>query len=197
MLSLYCQTLYFVYICSVEDLFTLASNKFRMVYKIDGNPQLDSRDWSMYLNILNGKCYPNKPLVDGDTIYDLTIEPSTKGYVTVAVYNRSNTAQILPSGLMGGIHVSDSDNDTKFQAAATDTAEQIADNVIAFLSSQAAFYKKASSHSPESSTVKLKLRLRSIFPDDANKEMNKALGKQSLNTFVEHKFITGLIDDEP
>ena len=23
-----------------------------MVYKVDGNPQLDSRDWSMYSNIL-------------------------------------------------------------------------------------------------------------------------------------------------
>ena len=23
-----------------------------MVYKVDGNPQLDSRDWSMYTNIL-------------------------------------------------------------------------------------------------------------------------------------------------
>ena len=29
------------------------SNKFRMVYKVDGNPQLDSRDWSMYSNIFN------------------------------------------------------------------------------------------------------------------------------------------------
>ena len=46
-------TLYFVIICSVEDLFTLNGNKFRMVYKVDGNPQLDSRDWSMYSNILN------------------------------------------------------------------------------------------------------------------------------------------------
>ena len=45
-------TLYFV-ICSAEDLFTLNSNKFRMVYKVDGNPQLDTCDWSMYSNILN------------------------------------------------------------------------------------------------------------------------------------------------
>ena len=37
-------------ICSAEDLFTLNSNKFIMVYKVDGNPQLDSRDWSMYSN---------------------------------------------------------------------------------------------------------------------------------------------------
>ena len=29
------------------------SNKFRMVYKVDGNPQVDSHDWSMYSNILN------------------------------------------------------------------------------------------------------------------------------------------------
>ena len=50
MLSLYCQTQnsLFVFICSAGDLFTLTSNKFRMVYKVDGNPQLDSRDWSMY-----------------------------------------------------------------------------------------------------------------------------------------------------
>ena len=40
-------------ICSAEDLFTLNSNKFRMVYKVDGNLQPDSRDWSMYSNILN------------------------------------------------------------------------------------------------------------------------------------------------
>ena len=38
------KTLYFVIICSAEDLFTLNSNKFRMVYKVDGNLQLDSRD---------------------------------------------------------------------------------------------------------------------------------------------------------
>ena len=31
----------------------MISNKFRMVYKVDGNLQLDSRDWSMYLRILN------------------------------------------------------------------------------------------------------------------------------------------------
>ena len=46
------KTLCFV-ICSTEDLFTLSSNKFRMVYKkVDGNPQLDTCDWSMYSNIL-------------------------------------------------------------------------------------------------------------------------------------------------
>ena len=42
-----------VMICSAKDLFTLNSNKFRMVYKVNRNPQLDSRDWSMYSNILN------------------------------------------------------------------------------------------------------------------------------------------------
>ena len=47
------KTLYFV-ICSAEELFTLNSNKFRMVYKVDGNPQLDTCDWSMYSNILKG-----------------------------------------------------------------------------------------------------------------------------------------------
>ena len=54
MLSLYCRTqntLFHFYLL-VEDLFTLTSNKFRMIYKVDGDPQLDSRDWSMYSNIL-------------------------------------------------------------------------------------------------------------------------------------------------
>ena len=32
------KTLYFFFICSAEDLSTLTSNKFRMVYKVDGNP---------------------------------------------------------------------------------------------------------------------------------------------------------------
>ena len=45
------KTLCFV-ICSAEDLFTLSGNKFRMVYRVDGNPQLDTCDWSMYSNIL-------------------------------------------------------------------------------------------------------------------------------------------------
>ena len=54
MLSLCCRTqnTLFRYYCSAEDLFTLNSSKFRMVCKVDGNPQLDSRDWSMYSNIL-------------------------------------------------------------------------------------------------------------------------------------------------
>ena len=34
-----------------------------MVYKVDGNRQLDSRDWSMYSNILNKSfsegCFPD------------------------------------------------------------------------------------------------------------------------------------------
>ena len=46
MLSLYCRTqnTFFVFICSAEDLFTLNGNKFRMVFKVDGNPKLDSSD---------------------------------------------------------------------------------------------------------------------------------------------------------
>ena len=54
MLSLFClnQNTRFFY-CFAEDLFTLTSNKFGMVCKEDGHPQLDSRDWSMYSNILN------------------------------------------------------------------------------------------------------------------------------------------------
>ena len=49
MLSLCCQNqnTVFLFICSAEDLFTSTSNEFRKVYKVDGNPQLDARDWSM------------------------------------------------------------------------------------------------------------------------------------------------------
>ena len=54
-LSAELKTLYFVFIWSAEDLFTLTCNKFRMVYKVTGNPQLDLRDWSIYSNILNFK----------------------------------------------------------------------------------------------------------------------------------------------
>ena len=57
-------------ICSAEDLFTLNSNKFRMVYKVDGNPQLDSRDWRMYSNILKE--------VFRNLNYDVTMTPLTK-----------------------------------------------------------------------------------------------------------------------
>ena len=57
MLSLYCRTrnTLFRFICSAEDLFTLTTNKFRMVYEVDGNPQLDSRNWSMYSNSLKSE----------------------------------------------------------------------------------------------------------------------------------------------
>ena len=53
-LSLYCRTqnTLFRYYLLCWGFFTLNSNKFRMVYKVDGNSQLDSRDWSMYSNIL-------------------------------------------------------------------------------------------------------------------------------------------------
>ena len=46
------KTLAFAFSCFAEDLLTLTSNKFRMVCKVDGNPQLDSRDWNMYSDIL-------------------------------------------------------------------------------------------------------------------------------------------------
>ena len=39
--------------CFAEDLFKLISSKFRMVCKVDGNLQLDSRDWSMYSSSLD------------------------------------------------------------------------------------------------------------------------------------------------
>ena len=55
MLSLHCrnQDTLFRFYLHFWGSFTSTSNKFRMVYKVDGNPQLDSRDWSMYSNILN------------------------------------------------------------------------------------------------------------------------------------------------
>ena len=54
MFPLHCRTqnTLFRFIYSAEDLFTLTSNKFRMVDKVDGDPQFDSRDWSMFSNIL-------------------------------------------------------------------------------------------------------------------------------------------------
>ena len=47
------KTLYCIIICSAEDLFTWNSNKFKIVYKVDGDPQHDSCDLSMCSNILN------------------------------------------------------------------------------------------------------------------------------------------------
>ena len=64
-------------ICSAEDLFTLNSNKFRMVYKVDGNPQLDSRDWSMYSNIfkiLGIRFSYNKALAEKENFYSLSLD---------------------------------------------------------------------------------------------------------------------------
>ena len=48
MLYLYCR----FDLIALLRTFTLNSNKFRMVHKVDGNPQLDPRDWSMYKHIL-------------------------------------------------------------------------------------------------------------------------------------------------
>ena len=39
-----------------------------MVYKVDGNPHFDSRDWSMYSNILNMYSVKWKLLKTGNTI---------------------------------------------------------------------------------------------------------------------------------
>ena len=46
------KTLYLVFNCSAEDLFKLISDKFRIICEVDGNLQLDSRDWSMYSSSL-------------------------------------------------------------------------------------------------------------------------------------------------
>ena len=63
MFSLYCRTqnTIFRFYCSAEDLSTLTSKKFRMVYKVEGNPQLDSCDWSMYSNILKQEERADEP----------------------------------------------------------------------------------------------------------------------------------------
>ena len=55
MLSLYYrnQNTLFCFNCFAKDLFTLTSNEFKMVCKVEGNPQLDSRYWSMHSNILD------------------------------------------------------------------------------------------------------------------------------------------------
>ena len=92
---------------------------------------------------VNVKCHSSRPIVDTESTDDLTIEPTTKVCVTVAVYNTSNTPQTLSSGIIGDIHVSNNDTATKFQTAATDTAEQLAENVTAFLSNQAVLHQKA------------------------------------------------------
>ena len=112
---------------------------------------------------VNVKCHPNRPLAPTETTDDLTIDPSMNVYVTVAIYNRPNTTQILPPGIIGDPCVPNSDNQDKFTTATTDTAKKLADNVITFLSSQATFYKKASSRSPASFAVNLNHKLRSLF----------------------------------
>ena len=71
------------------------------------------------------KCHSSTPLVNGDTMDNLTIGQSTQVYVTVAIFNRSNTVQSLPSSIIGDINVPDSDNDSKFLATATDAAKQL------------------------------------------------------------------------
>ena len=73
------KTLYFV-ICSVEDLFTLNSNKFRMVSKVDGNPQLDICDSSMYSNILKPFIWFIKNLRHFPGKFDLFLLPEVGKY---------------------------------------------------------------------------------------------------------------------
>ena len=52
---------------------------------------------------VNVKCHSSRPIVDTETIDDLTI-------VSVAVYNRSSMPWTLPpSGVIGNIHVSNND----------------------------------------------------------------------------------------
>ena len=44
-----------------------------MFYKVDGNPQLDSRDWSMYSNILDTYCMKTCALLHFEHKNDVTI----------------------------------------------------------------------------------------------------------------------------
>ena len=141
---------------------------------------------------VNVKCHSSRPIVDTESTDDLTIEPATKVYVTVAVYNRSNTPQTLPSGIIGDIHVSDNDTATKFQTAATDTAEQLAENVTAFLSSQAFFHQKASQTSSSPKSPRKFTKLRSYLTEDANTEMSMAFDLHSAHNSI----ISNILDDD-
>ena len=82
------KTLYFDFIFSADNLYTLTSNKFSMVYRVDGNPQLDSLDWSMYLNIL--KKDSNK---DG----------TTKWYVLIRFWITSQSSNEILISLSGSV----------------------------------------------------------------------------------------------
>ena len=92
---------------------------------------------------VNVKCHPSRPPASTETTDDLTINPSTNVYVTVAIYNRSNTTQVLPPRIIGDLCVPNRDNQDKFTIAATDTAEQLVDNIVLFLSTSTTFYQKA------------------------------------------------------
>ena len=141
---------------------------------------------------VNVKCNSSRPIADTESTDELTIEPTTKVYVTVAIYNRSNTPQTLPSGIIGDIHVSDNYTATKFQLAATDTAEKLAENVTAFLSSQAVFHQKASQTSSPPKSPCMFTKLRSYLTEDANTEMSMAFDLHSAHNSI----ISNILDDD-
>ena len=86
--------------------------------------------------------------------------------------------QTLPSGVIGNIHVSDNDTATKFQTAATDTAEQLAESVTAFLSRQAS-HTSSSPKPPRKFT-----KLCSYLTEDANTEMSMAFDLHTAHNSI-------------
>ena len=78
--SLYAEirTHYFAFDYFAEDLFTLTSNKFKMVRKVDGNAQLDLRDWSMYSDILKNRLAQWNVLFAGINMMPVEFVPNPK-----------------------------------------------------------------------------------------------------------------------
>ena len=60
---------------------------FRMVYKVDGNPQLDTCDWSMSSNILNRKEFKKSVGVYINHVQDFTL--LTTNFSSVKRYKNS------------------------------------------------------------------------------------------------------------
>ena len=80
------------------------SNKFRMVYKVDGNPQLDSSDWSIYSNILK-----NALVYELKTLHTLNfVIKETKDRTVIS--NKQNVKN------KGGLYTPDNKTNRKIQA---------------------------------------------------------------------------------
>ena len=64
-----------------------------MVYKVDGNPQLDSRDWSMYSNILkviafcsDAKIFPDSERVRINLDFDILASPVCQPFFEICQF---------------------------------------------------------------------------------------------------------------